>query len=129
MATAASALIFLAVVVLSGCSAGGNNAAVVSGTVTYKSKPLPAGTITFHGADGKIGSGKLGTDGRYAVSNAPLGPVKISILTPPATSKDPAAVAGSTSVVLPPHYADPDKSLLTFKVEPGSQVHHIDLSK
>jgi hypothetical protein len=90
----------------------------VSGKVTYKGKPLPAGTITFAGADAKAVSAPLAEDGTYAATKIEPGTYKIAIDTRKAAN----------AVAIPEKYSDPDKSSLTYQVQKGSQTHDIDLN-
>jgi hypothetical protein len=74
---------------LSGCSGKGKKKDV-TGSVTYKGKPLPRGKINFFGGkDGKQqGSGEI-RDGEYKVTQAPTGDVKITIVTSHLTKNNP----------------------------------------
>lgn len=115
-------------VALAGC--GGSSKATVSGTVTYKGEPLPAGMIAFIGKDNQVASGAIEPNGHYSVRNVPIGPVKISVTPPPAPlqdSKPPEGMPTTKSVSIPDHYKDPEKSGLTYTVKSGSQDHPINL--
>jgi hypothetical protein len=115
-------------VALAGC--GGASKATVSGTVTYKGEPLPAGMIAFLGKDNKAASGAIEPNGHYSVQGVPVGPVKISVTPPPAPlrdSKPPEGMPVSKTVSIPDHYKDPEKSGLSYTVKPGPQEHPIDL--
>lgn len=52
----------------------------VSGTVTYKGKPLPMGRVHMITDGGEQQSGPI-VDGKYTVEEAPLGTVKVTVLT------------------------------------------------
>src|SRR5258707_15505439 len=73
-------LLFLLLSLLAtGCGEGIGN---VTGTVTYKGKPLPAGTVVFttkEGAQGFVSD--IGNDGTYSVSRIPAGDVTITVKT------------------------------------------------
>jgi hypothetical protein len=143
---------------LTGLGCGGRRSEV-SGTVTYRGKPLEIGTVTFLD-DNKLvlGSGAI-ADGKYSIAKLPRGPVKIVVTTPPqvpANLRALSAPAGKTlpkgkqmeeekhlspeerkalprgfrvppHVVIPEKYANPDKSGLSYTVQPGSQEHNIEL--
>jgi len=73
------ALLLLSLPILaSGC---GDAVGTVTGTVTYKDKPLPGGSITFLPKEGVAVNGTIEKDGTYRVDKVPVGEVKISIDT------------------------------------------------
>jgi hypothetical protein len=77
-------LVGLAMLTASGCSS--KDKAVVSGKVTLKDgTPVSAGTVTFWSNDGRSGLGVLKSDGSYSIGDAPVGDVKVTVETPPAT--------------------------------------------
>ena len=114
-------------IALAGC--GGASNATVSGTVTFQGKPLPSGTVAFFGKDNQVASGAIESDGHYSVQRVPVGPVKISISTPPPPSQEAAASGMPTlqTIEIPAKYSDPAQSNLTFTVKPGSQEYPIKL--
>jgi hypothetical protein len=67
----------MAVLALSSCS----GKAKVSGQITFNGKPLPAGRITFVGANGKASDPVDIINGTYEVLNAPIGECKIKVET------------------------------------------------
>ena len=44
---------------------------------------VTAGTVSFWGSDNRVGSSPIAGDGSYPVPDAPVGEVKITIVTPP----------------------------------------------
>jgi hypothetical protein len=60
-----------------GCS----SRARVSGRITFENKPLPAGRVTFVGANGQASDPANIDNGRYEASNAPIGECKIKVET------------------------------------------------
>jgi hypothetical protein len=122
-----------------GCGSG---SATVSGKVTYKGEPLPAGSVAIYGANGKVQSGPIGADGTYTISKAPVGDVKMAVVTPNASPvtrkikgevKHPGATDGASSspikvVPIPDRYKDPDKSGLNFTLKSGEQTINLDLT-
>jgi hypothetical protein len=117
-----------------GC--GGGKKATVSGKINYRGKPLPTGTVTFFGATNQIvGSGAI-SDGTYKLANVPVGPVKISVTTPPVRMVDPRHPApkdmpgspSGPSVPIPPKYSNPEQSQLSYEVKSGTQEYPIDLN-
>jgi hypothetical protein len=138
MGRPASALLVLLAAL--GCGSG---SATVSGKVTYKGEPLPAGSVAIYGANGKVQSVTIGTDGTYTISKAPVGDVKMTVVTPNpspgaqqskgATRKHPGAEDTASSpplkvVPIPERYTDPDKSGLNFTLKPGEQTINLDLT-
>ncbi|HTK77536.1 MAG TPA: hypothetical protein VL371_19885 [Gemmataceae bacterium] len=59
----------LLVCLLLGCGAAGPKTAIVKGTVTYKGKPVPNGTVMFIPASGQHATGEIRPDGSYALSS------------------------------------------------------------
>jgi hypothetical protein len=70
----------LVVVVVAGCSTS-KTPASVSGKVTLKGEPVPAGTITFHTEEGGIYTYTIATDGGYSGAQLPTGEMKVTIDT------------------------------------------------
>ncbi|HEY7425889.1 MAG TPA: hypothetical protein VH682_16785 [Gemmataceae bacterium] len=101
----------------------------VSGVVTYNGEPLPSGTVLFVGA-GPPNEGKadpvsqIQSDGRYHIPRVVCDDVRIIVQTPP-VMKGPKA---RPSIEIPKHYADPEKSGLTYTVTPGPQTFDLKLS-
>jgi hypothetical protein len=146
----------LGLAVFSGCSGGKGTfpTGEVSGTVTYKGKPIFLGKITFisTGVEGNFGSAII-NDGAYTVK-APLGLCKIEIqmqsdenkyaVTPQQLKMikakmkamrdqgmkvpdEPPQVTKRPTVSLPEKYKFADKSGLEFEVKAGSQTKEWDL--
>lgn len=121
-----------------GCGGRGD----VSGEVRFKGQPLPAGRITFlcEEGDKPVLTSDV-RDGKYAVQGAPIGAAKIAVVTyetkttpVPNMPKDAAlspngaaAAPAGKYVPIPPRYADPEKSGLTYTIQRGGQTHDIDL--
>jgi hypothetical protein len=129
---------------LAGCSSTGT----VSGTVSYKGKPVPAGSVLFVPAHGPAVTAVI-DDGKYTAEKVAAGPAKIAVtsfsleapagfvqhMQPPKDAPIPpearkALEAGAQikkGIKVPEDYADPDKSGLTYTVTGGAQTHDIDL--
>jgi len=67
----------LVVLVCAGC---GSPSGTMSGTVTYKSKPLTGGSVTFLTETGSA-TGTIDASGTYKVEDVPLGQAKISVFS------------------------------------------------
>jgi hemoglobin len=89
----------------------------VKGKVTLTGKPLAAGTIEFHGADGKSVKGVTDADGSYVVKGLKPGEYMVAIST---DAKD---------VKVPAKFADAKTSGLKIEVKAGSQNHDIALQE
>jgi hypothetical protein len=138
------AVLVLALLAAAGCGAKHGR---VSGTVTYKGAPLGSGSVAFFGEGGTADSAAIGPDGKYTLARAPVGPVKVSVVSgqprqgpkqsggkAPATKKEaPQPPSGETPpqpgkyVPIPAHFADPEKSGLTYTVSRGEQTIDIKL--
>ncbi len=131
----------LAVQVVAGCGVATGN---VSGKVTYKNKPLNAGTVTFIGQNNAVLTSVITDDGRYSISKCPVGEVKITISTPAVgvgverAKMDPGKMGGAPAgvgetvkpvahVTVPSDYNSPETSKLTYTVIKGDQAHDLDL--
>jgi hypothetical protein len=120
----------------------------VSGQVSFKDSPLPAGKITFICAGGNkpVLSANI-REGRYEIKGIPIGPVQITVATfkpskaadrPPGLGPTARPGTGETPpapptppekyVAIPPRYGQPDQSKLTYDVKPGYQEHDIPLT-
>jgi hypothetical protein len=122
---------------LTGCGSGQEE---VSGTVRYKGKPLPFGTIQFLGSDGVLRAGAIQPDGTFAVQ-VPVGEAKVIISclkdTGPnrprgaSASRDgraaPPPSSSANVSLIPRRYTDWDASGLTVLVGDGQTVRDFDL--
>ena len=142
----------LAAVALSGC--GDVPRGRLHGTVKYQGKPLTGATVIFLAKDNKTHVARLKSDGTYDVSGVALGPIKVSVqadlpaVSPKAESFGSAVSsqgkgvsdekAGKAPVPpitekaaggarLPTHYADADKSGLSFELKDADQEWSVDL--
>jgi hypothetical protein len=146
----------LPLVLLVGCSSSRNPQAQakVSGAVTYKGTPVPAGSITFHVEKGASYGVPLGEGGTYEVSDMPTGEMVITVETESvnpakkapdygggkgakmyaerlaAEGKGMAAAKEPTREYrkIPLKYGKTQTSPLTFTVEAGRNVKNIDLT-
>jgi hypothetical protein len=122
---------------LAGCGAGQGE---VSGTVRYRGKPLPFGTIQFLGQEGVPCAGRIRPDGTFSVQ-VPAGAAKviISCVDEARMSRflrqragghgraaPPTLPAGGFSLI-PRRYADWTASGLTVLVTDGQTVQDFDL--
>jgi len=120
--------------------------ASVSGKVTYKGEPLPAGTLTFHGQGNYLAS--IGADGTYSTTDLPIGKMVVTVETESANkNKMPrgayaAKMAKMISpmpesakslpqgkyVRIPVKYADPKTSPLQATLKNGENNINFDLT-
>jgi hypothetical protein len=127
-------------------SCGGSKSrpgATVTGLVTYKGDPLPAGKVTFFGEHDQVANAMIGPDGIYESDEVPLGPVKIAVTTPGSDKAienaaksspggkrfgkgNPIVKPGNT-VSIPAKYGNPAQSNLSLTVHEGSQPFDIEL--
>jgi hypothetical protein len=108
----------------------------VSGTVTYQGKPLETGTIIFYDAANNAPSSPINKDGTYSIPKVAAGKVKIAVLMPlaiPFKGMDMPAVGGKQPTesikvpTLPPRFADPEQSGLSYEVTAGNNMHDVKL--
>jgi hypothetical protein len=97
--------------------------AKVAGVVTLNGQPLAGATITFHPPDDKSKAAMATTkdDGTYALSFGK----KDNVI--PATFRITLSKKVDGREVLPPAYADKDKTALMVVVQKGANVHDIQL--
>ena len=126
----------LCLVAAAGC---GTPTATVTGKVTVSGTPVTAGAVTFHGENNFVQSAVIDASGTYRISNAPVGPVKVAVVSskpraaPPGGKAPPSHPAGgksggapaASSVAVPDKYKDPAQSGLKFDLKAGEQT--IDL--
>jgi hypothetical protein len=96
--TAIHRIVMLGAVVVAAVASGGctgDKVATVSGTVTYKGKPLPGGTITFLSEDRtRQEMAPIKADGSYTAAAVPTGKVLVGVQ--PAGKKMSAVIKGET---------------------------------
>lgn len=69
-------------VLAAGCGTGNPNApGNVSGSVSYKGKPVTGGSVQFVSADGAAYVGSIGSDGTYAISDVAVGEMVVVVET------------------------------------------------
>lgn len=114
--------------------------AEVRGKITYKSRPLPGGTVVFQAADGKSrGVSPVMPDGSYFLKS-PLGKVQVVVVTRPPSAESMTNVSKRPPVreVHMPRNVDPrslppekyerfETAGLSFDVKSGSQTIDIPL--
>ncbi|MDB5312456.1 MAG: hypothetical protein JWO38_6658 [Gemmataceae bacterium] len=150
----AGMLVVLFCALVGGCGPDYKARAVVKGKVTVGGKPLTSGTVMFYGNNNNItSSAVIDTDGSYAMNDAPLGPVQVTVTVagmPPGPgikytpkkgltdteSKNPSGEGESiplmskmpsTVVRIPDKFSKPETSGLTYTVEKGEHAHNIEL--
>jgi hypothetical protein len=138
--TCSGLVVLLALLLAVGC---GPRTAKVSGKVTYKGAPVPAGTVTFHGDNGVVQAAWLTPSGSYTINGVRPGSFKVSVM-PSQPPRAPAPARGKTSashpsgkgaadvaaipvVPIPEKYKDPEKSGLSYTVVAGEQSIDIPL--
>lgn len=138
--TGAFLVLFLICLLAASC---GKPKGVVTGVVNYQGKPLTSGIVSFVPEQGGSIDSPIDTEGKYRVENVPPGKAKIAVQEGGLT--DVEALKGVKSPKspdemkkammprlakdskLPKVYSDPEKSGLSYTVQPGSQNHDIEL--
>jgi hypothetical protein len=133
-----------------GCGGGKKPRAVVKGKVTFGGSPVGKAQISFYAADdpASVGTAEV-VDGKYEVKDAPIGDVKITVVSAmtaigsrmpqPAKPKEvggmPSEMApegdakhpAGKATPIPDKYKDFTTTDLTFTVEKGEHEHNITL--
>jgi hypothetical protein len=120
-ATITSVLVVLAIA-FQVSSAENPKTGTVFGVVTFKGKPLPAGTVTFHfaGMAGKkAGKAEIKPDGSFLLKDLSAGEYTVTIST---------EKAGKKKVPIPLKYSNPGTSGLKVEVVAGRQMHKLNLN-
>ena len=145
---AATSGLLLTLLTAIGCGGGVGD---VTGTVTYKGKPLDGGSVQYR-SGGKTIASEISKDGKYSIAGVPAGAalVAVSYVDPRATDHfravsaasksggagrgDKEAPASALSKVdpttfnkVPDKYNDFNGSGLTFEVKKGPNTNDIDL--
>lgn len=126
----------------------GRSTGTISGKVYYKNAPLKGGNVTFLTKDKKISKlAEIKEDGSYDIERMPAGEAFIMVDTsalkpsqgmhmnappkgvepPPGYESPNVKEDAKRYVPIPPQYADPDKSGLTYTITGGKQTHDINL--
>jgi hypothetical protein len=118
-----------------------NSRGRVSGTVTYREKPVPTGTVTFYVLGAPPYSAPI-LDGRYEVVDVLPGEAIVTVFRPTANVPPDASNAKKTDKnewpprrtalaqnlsSVPIKYADADSTPLRFTVEKGDNTINIKL--
>jgi hypothetical protein len=127
---------------LAGCGRGYPETAVVTGKVTYKGQPVPAGRVCFWPKEGRPAMGEIGSDGNYRLTSfsqgdgAIVGEHRVSITATRAHFPD-GTKAGAGDVgwagqpvvewLVPQRYERPETSGLTTAVRAGKNTIDFDL--
>lgn len=140
-----------------GCGGGNPLApANISGSVTYKGKAVPAGTVQYVTSDGVAYSSPIAKDGTYSITDLPVGDMVVVVETKSAKeqavkkdkdlerrmgsvqsrpgSNEPGSAASAAAAVeapvymmIPEKYEKKETSPLTFPVKAGRNVNPIEL--
>ena len=117
------------VALVTGCGAGTGD---VTGTVSYRGKPVSSGTILIVGDDSLPYYGSIQEDGTFTVPNVALGLGKIAISSPRPNSAKGVEFAKRRNdpkkwFPLPEKYRDFAASGLTVNVATGVTMQDIEL--
>ena len=129
-------LLALVLPTFSGCKQSDHPAlGKVSGTVSYRGKPVEAGTLLFEvrgarTAYGKIAGGKIVEVTTYKTGDGvPLGAARIAVFVPAPEDTPPAETFQRDlfKSLVPLKYGDPAASGLTHEIVAGDNVVAIDM--
>jgi hypothetical protein len=133
-ARAGAAVVCMAAIALgAGCGNSNRKTAPVEGTITYKGKPVPHGTVMFQPDDGPAATGEI-QNGRYVLTTDPdgdgavLGKHKVTVISlEDQSARLPEDRAPLLPAVVPLKYSFPDRSGLTATIEDKNNVINFDL--
>jgi hypothetical protein len=98
-------VVLLALVIGTGCTAKSNSAIDITGTVAYRGKPIPGGTVLLQPNSGRAIVAVIEQDGRYKTS-VPSGSYRVGVVS---SSGIPDDVDPWKSKVKLPQSSVPDK--------------------
>lgn len=134
-------------------AAGCASKATITGTVSYKGKPIPSGNITFTPESGAPLVNAPIREGKYSAENVPTGNAKVSIMSMymasrPSPMMDPSkkdkmappkdappeaqkafqqSTQSKQGIKIPEKYTDPEQSGLSYTVTSGKQTKDFNL--
>jgi hypothetical protein len=145
-------LVLFATVILCLSSLGCRDTTNLTGTVKHRGRVVVYGTVVAIGSDGETRSGIINIDGRYTISNLPMGKTIICVSSPQppelsANNKligdkvplvdlpERTAAAGSPTSefvlkhwqMIPLKYADPQQSGLSVVLGRGETVYDVGM--
>jgi hypothetical protein len=123
----------LAALGAAGCGGGSRE---VSGTVSYRGRPLASGTVLLLAGDGRPYNGAIGPDGSFTIKDVPTGEARVAVTSfAPADPERPSwagavlpaangRMATLTGIVstIPPRYGDLGQSGLAVTVEEDTRL-------
>jgi hypothetical protein len=144
----------LGLAALAGCTTNPQAPARISGTVTYKGSPVPAGTVVFHTPEQGSYAARLNTDGTYEVRDVPKGKMTVTVETESVNpnKKNPETYGGSKGakqyaerlaaegraaaektppeqyMKIPSKYADRETTPLSIDAAAGAQIQNFPLT-
>jgi hypothetical protein len=130
----AAALAVTSLVALAGCGDNRPKTAAVQGTVTYKGKPVPRGTIMFAQEGATAATGEIGADGTYRLTTfrdgdgAVLGAHKV-VITAMQDNSDPNAPGWTPTPasIIPTKYSSLGTTDLRAEVKDEENTFNFDL--
>lgn len=137
-----------------GCAKNKLAPARVSGSLTYKNKPIKAGSMHFHTPDGVAYPATISQDGTYSAADLPEGELVVTVETESINPNRGGAAKGKTGemrmkmvqqqpppgvaanippptelyVKIPEKFSNPKTSPLTVTLKSGRQVQNLDLT-
>ncbi len=128
-------LLSLALALPVGC---GESHSDLSGTVSYKTKPVCSGSVQVVGTDGLPKGAPIRPDGTFLIKDIVAGPIKIAVNSPNAAmvkviprkkaDTPPPATPDPKWFPIPERFGDFEKSELRFSLKPGLNTIPLELT-
>jgi hypothetical protein len=114
--------------VIAGCGGGKKPSGSVSGTVSYKGKPVTDGFINFlDSSRGTAAQGKVDSKGAFTLEgDIEVGTYKVYLQPPLPEQLPPGKVSARPKYDIPPKFQDPAQTTVTQEVKQGPNTFTIE---
>ncbi|MDO5552168.1 MAG: hypothetical protein Q4G68_00270 [Planctomycetia bacterium] len=121
-------IVFVSIVVFTGCIKQKEPTGSITGMVTYKGQSVTNGEISFRGSErGKGGGCPIAEDGTYSINAIPTGDYSIVLLPPPKGMPGTPEERKPINYIVPEKYQKFETSNLTFTIKEGKNTFDLNL--